>query len=139
METFVWDDNFTTGLELVDQQHRRLVELIDRRGDSLIAGTAKDDDALQVIFKQLADYAQYHFSEEERLMLESGVAPATRPPKPSKAAPFPKTAAPPRCSPRCTTAAMCCPRRIAISPQPMSILRKECSNAHANWLGPMTP
>jgi hemerythrin len=78
METFVWDENFTTGLELVDAQHRRLVELINRLGDSLIAGTAKDHDALQAVFKQLADYAQYHFSEEEQLMLESGVSPAHR-------------------------------------------------------------
>jgi len=78
METFVWDDNFTTGLERVDEQHHRLVELINRLGDSLIAGTTKDEAALQAVFGQLADYAQFHFAEEERLMLESGVAPAHR-------------------------------------------------------------
>lgn len=78
METFVWDDNFTTGLGLVDRQHHRLVELVNRLGDSLIAGTTKDDAALQAVFGQLADYAQYHFSDEERLMLESGVSPTHR-------------------------------------------------------------
>ncbi len=30
METFVWDEHFTTGLDTVDEQHRRLVDLINR-------------------------------------------------------------------------------------------------------------
>ncbi len=74
MDTFVWDEHFTTGLKLVDEQHHRLVDLINQLGDSLITCKTADGDTLQTIFAQLADYAKYHFDEEERLMEESGIA-----------------------------------------------------------------
>ena len=32
METFKWDDCFVTGLSTVDEQHRRLVDIINRFG-----------------------------------------------------------------------------------------------------------
>ncbi|OFW96880.1 MAG: hypothetical protein A3D94_14375 [Alphaproteobacteria bacterium RIFCSPHIGHO2_12_FULL_66_14] len=72
METFLWDKHFTTGLETVDDQHHKLVDLINRLGDSFIASNVSDD-GLTAIFTELADYAQYHFADEERLMLESGI------------------------------------------------------------------
>ncbi len=72
METFIWDRYFTTGLETIDKQHRHLVDLINRLGESLVTGSARDA-ALQHVFEQLADYADYHFTEEERLMSEAGV------------------------------------------------------------------
>lgn len=75
MKTFVWNQNYVTGLETVDQQHHYLVDLINQLGESMIGGNADNDDALQTIFAQVADYAKYHFTEEERLMLEVGIAP----------------------------------------------------------------
>lgn len=78
METFVWDEHFTTGLALVDEQHHRLVDLINQLGDSLIGSEMADDSGLQTVFQQLAEYAQYHFAEEEQLMAASGVAAAHR-------------------------------------------------------------
>ncbi len=73
MEAFVWDDNFTTGLTLVDEQHQRLVDLVNQLGDSLIDRQLSDE-SLESIFTELADYAGYHFGEEERLMAESGIS-----------------------------------------------------------------
>lgn len=73
MDTFVWDRHFTTGLETVDQQHHHLVDLVNQLGESLIAGEVQGSGALSAIFGQLADYAQYHFAEEGRLMQETGV------------------------------------------------------------------
>ena len=75
MEAFVWDEHFTTGLERVDQEHHHLVVLINRLGESLIAGQMEAPESLQAIFGDLAAYAQYHFAEEERLMAEIGVSP----------------------------------------------------------------
>jgi len=74
VKTFIWNQHFITGLESVDGQHQRLVDLINRLGESLIAADARGDAALRPVFDELADYAKYHFSEEERLMLESGLA-----------------------------------------------------------------
>lgn len=74
MKAFVWDRHFITGLEQVDEQHHRLVDLINRLGESLIVSNSTDDAALRSVFDELADYAKYHFSEEERLQLDSGFA-----------------------------------------------------------------
>ncbi|MDO8786633.1 MAG: diguanylate cyclase [Sulfuritalea sp.] len=75
METFVWDEHFTTGLKRVDLEHHHLVDLINQLGESLIAGEVDNPESLQAIFGELAEYAQYHFGEEERLMTETAVAP----------------------------------------------------------------
>jgi two-component system NtrC family sensor kinase len=73
MEAFVWDQRFVTGLETVDSQHHRLVEIINEVGDMLMSSTAATEGKLQTLFKQLADYAHYHFADEERLMKEFGL------------------------------------------------------------------
>ena len=72
MKAFEWDHRFETGLPMVDKQHRHLVDLVNVAGDMLLAGTSTAAES-QNLFKQLADYAVYHFNEEERLMAEYGV------------------------------------------------------------------
>jgi hemerythrin len=52
-----------------------LVDLINRLGDSLVAGASGSGDALEKVFGQLAEYAQYHFAEEEQLMQQAGIDP----------------------------------------------------------------
>ena len=74
METFHWDEHFTTGIATVDDQHHRLVTLINELGESLIAGDSLASDTLQAAFDQLADYARLHFRQEEAMMAEEGVA-----------------------------------------------------------------
>ena len=74
MDTFLWDEHFTTGIGQVDEQHRRLVQLINQLGESLIAGGSQDPDALQAAFDQLADYVRLHFSQEEAMMAREGMS-----------------------------------------------------------------
>ena len=78
MKAFLWDRHFVTGLEQVDEQHQRLVDLINKLGDSLIAENSTDEAALRAVFDELADYARYHFAEEERLQRDSGLPSAYR-------------------------------------------------------------
>jgi hemerythrin-like metal-binding protein len=65
-EAFAWDNKFNTGVAVVDEQHHRLVDLINKLG----AITAKQAglDELGGILKELADYTVYHFTTEEDLM-----------------------------------------------------------------------
>jgi hemerythrin-like metal-binding protein len=65
-EAFSWDKRFNTGVAVVDEQHHRLVDLINKLG----AITAKQAglDELGSILKELADYTVYHFGTEEDLM-----------------------------------------------------------------------
>ena len=69
MEAFAWDQRFETGLDTVDKQHHHLVDLVNVAGDILLTGKASEKES-QDLFGQLADYAVYHFNEEEHLMAE---------------------------------------------------------------------
>ncbi|MBF0467541.1 MAG: diguanylate cyclase [Desulfamplus sp.] len=72
MESFHWSQDFVTGLPEVDRQHRHLVDVINRFGDLLVHNELLSDD-VEAVFKELAYYADYHFKEEENLMLEMDV------------------------------------------------------------------
>jgi two-component system NtrC family sensor kinase len=72
METFVWDQRYMTGLPTVDEQHRHLVDIVNRVGNMLLA-TQTSETELQGVFKELAEYARFHFVEEEKLMASAGL------------------------------------------------------------------
>lgn len=65
---FVWDDQYATGIGAVDEQHRRLVELINQIGE--ICALESDSRKLKPILEELERYTHYHFSNEERMMKE---------------------------------------------------------------------
>ena len=72
MQSFHWDSNFETGLSNVDKQHHRLVDIVNEFGELLAENKIEYNDIAR-IFKQLFDYAQHHFQEEEALMFQYGV------------------------------------------------------------------
>jgi len=72
MESFHWDKNFETGIQTVDEQHQHLVKLINQFGNLLAANTLKFGD-IEALFKELAEYALYHFKTEEELIAEIGI------------------------------------------------------------------
>ncbi len=67
MNSFVWSEIFETDVSLVDEQHHKLVDLINQFGGLLARNQLQADDILAVL-KELLDYAEYHFTEEEALM-----------------------------------------------------------------------
>lgn len=67
MGSFQFTSKFLTGLTEVDDQHRRLVDLLNNYSDSLTE-IGNDTNTLEPLFHELAKYAQYHFEEEENLM-----------------------------------------------------------------------
>ncbi len=73
METFRWTQHFETGLETVDSQHHRLVDLINCFSALLGEGEAVDVAEGEAIHRELAAYSHYHFEEEGRLMEALGV------------------------------------------------------------------
>lgn len=73
MRAFDWDRVFATGLETIDRQNRHLVDLINRLGDTLVDGQAGHTEVLDGLFRELTDYADQHFAEEERLMDRAAV------------------------------------------------------------------
>ncbi|WNV05001.1 GGDEF domain-containing protein [Candidatus Methylospira mobilis] len=73
MESFRWDKHFETGLSDVDDQHHRLVDLINRFGDILNESGSVLSESIDGVLDELAAYTEYHFTEEETMMAEVGV------------------------------------------------------------------
>lgn len=69
MALIEWDDTYSIGLEMIDAQHRRWIQIINDLDDVLNYG---DADKLQRIKREtldaMIDYTRYHFSCEEQLM-----------------------------------------------------------------------
>lgn len=76
MQAFQWSSTFLTGLVDVDEQHHHLTDLINRFGDSITQPEGTSFAELEVIFSELADYTQYHFTHEEGLMTGKGLLPS---------------------------------------------------------------
>lgn len=72
MESFQWSTQYETGLLEVDEQHRRLVDLINHYGEKLAENVPVLEDIASVC-TELFDYAKYHFQEEEELMERVGI------------------------------------------------------------------
>lgn len=73
MKTFHWNKNFDTGLSEVDQQHQMLVDLINRLNESLVRRDDVSMQEVEAVFKELVDYTQYHFRDEEAMMIRIGL------------------------------------------------------------------
>lgn len=60
---FPWNENFETGIVVIDGQHRKLVELLNRLASHLAYG--EDLQGLNQVFDELTAYALHHFQTEE--------------------------------------------------------------------------
>lgn len=65
IDIFPWNENFNTGIPQIDEQHKKLVQLLNRLASYVAFHDGLPD--LEQIFDELADYAIYHFQEEERI------------------------------------------------------------------------
>lgn len=66
MALFVWDDKFSVSVREIDEQHKRLIGMINELHDGMKSGGGKA--VVAPILKRLVDYTLYHFSTEERYM-----------------------------------------------------------------------
>jgi hemerythrin len=75
MDTFRWSSAFETGLDEVDRQHRRLVDLINAFSARLARRPEQALAELAPLHAELEAYARQHFEEEEQLMALRGLDP----------------------------------------------------------------
>jgi hemerythrin len=66
MPLIQWSDDLSIGIHEIDDQHKKLVSLINDLHDAMKSGQAKQ--ALEKTLSELADYAVYHFQVEEKYM-----------------------------------------------------------------------
>ncbi len=63
-----WDDKFITGIRLIDDQHKKLVNMINDLHDAMMIGKGKQ--AVSKVIQELVDYTVSHFSTEEKFMIK---------------------------------------------------------------------
>ncbi len=65
-EFITWSDELSVGIEEIDEQHKVLVNLINRMHDAIAQHHGSD--TVKEILVELADYTKIHFAVEESLM-----------------------------------------------------------------------
>ncbi len=70
MKKILWDESFSVGVEVLDQQHKQVVEIINRLIDEPAEGFGPDEVAR--VLDDLTKFVHYHFQTEERLLAERG-------------------------------------------------------------------
>jgi len=64
-DIFPWNENFETGISIVDEQHHKLVDLLNKLASRLAYGVEKPE--LSQVFDELTDYTLQHFKTEEAI------------------------------------------------------------------------
>ncbi len=64
---FVWDEAYNTGIEVIDTQHRRIVDYINDLHNAI---STDDKEVVGEVLESLINYTISHFSFEESLMEE---------------------------------------------------------------------
>ena len=72
MALIPWKEQYNTGVELIDSQHRNLVNIINELHEAREHGSVQQ--ALNEVLPRLVDYTVYHFNSEEAYMEEHGYA-----------------------------------------------------------------
>lgn len=69
MALIEWEDKLSVNVELFDEQHMRLVDMINSLYDGVKTGEANDS---EMAIKQLNEYTIVHFGSEEALFQRHG-------------------------------------------------------------------
>ncbi len=67
-----WNSNYSVKIAEVDEQHKKLINLVNEMYDAMSVGKGRE--VLGPVLKELVDYTAYHFATEERLFREYGYA-----------------------------------------------------------------
>lgn len=62
-ELIFWSDKYNLGVHVIDEQHKKMIWIINKLYCSMQTYTEKED--MREIMKELVDYANYHFTTEE--------------------------------------------------------------------------
>jgi len=66
MEKIQWSEALSVGVNEIDEQHRKLVDIINNLLDATVLGI--DSDIVSDIISRMVDYIDYHFGTEETYM-----------------------------------------------------------------------
>ena len=70
---FTFTDDYLVGVDFIDNEHRRLFEIMSQANNLINDETLFDKyDPIIEIIEELREYTEFHFADEERFMLKIG-------------------------------------------------------------------
>ncbi|MDR1932539.1 MAG: bacteriohemerythrin [Spirochaetales bacterium] len=63
-----WDDKYAVGIDLIDTQHRHLIDMTNTLYKGCLTGEEAARSYFMETIQATVDYVKYHFSAEEKLM-----------------------------------------------------------------------
>ena len=75
MSLITWNDYFVTGIDVIDEQHKWLIDLINEAAPVLVQPYTRNHETADRLLDQLTEYAVFHFQTEARLMSDYGIDP----------------------------------------------------------------
>jgi hemerythrin-like metal-binding protein len=70
MALVTWSDKLSVGVPSIDDQHKKLVSLLNQLHDGMMSGKGKE--VVGGVLKGLIDYTASHFKYEEELFAKTG-------------------------------------------------------------------
>jgi len=65
MSKIIWKESFNIGIKVIDDQHKKLIDIINQLYDAQQTGTSQT--IIVDILTKLSDYTIYHFEMEEEM------------------------------------------------------------------------
>ena len=70
MALITWSDKLSVKIQSIDDQHKKLVDLLNKLNDAMAKGAAKE--ILKPVLDELISYTKTHFAFEEKLFAQHG-------------------------------------------------------------------
>lgn len=64
-----WTKEISVGVTMMDDDHKKLIDIINELHDGIVAGHKKE--ILAAVLDKLVDYTKFHFTKEEELLLKT--------------------------------------------------------------------
>jgi hemerythrin len=68
VEYVAWSDAYSTGISMIDEQHKGLLDFINNLYNHVSGDEAKERAYFKEVIQQAVQYVRYHFASEEKYM-----------------------------------------------------------------------
>ncbi len=65
-----WSNRYSVHIVEIDEQHKKLINLINEMYDAMQAGKGRE--IIDIVLDEFVDYTVFHFNTEERLLRQHG-------------------------------------------------------------------
>jgi hemerythrin len=74
MAYLAWQEDLNTGIQVIDDQHKRIVDMINQLHQAQAQASQRSRSEVGDVLNELVDYTLSHFAFEESLLEEAGYA-----------------------------------------------------------------